>query len=177
MLKGCGRAVPALCSVPKGAGKRWGCTQKERPPALHKRPKSREETPKEGCDSGVGCGGRYRIPLAKTIAISGSIERRDHGPIRRFMALAFKAEHYRNGQAEKSGRATGKSALPSITDFVRGHQHVSKCQKRKCAVVCKHCGNASTRRCNATHPPRNCVAPTLTMQELLRGEAGRLMSV
>jgi hypothetical protein len=28
----------------------------------HKRPKSREETPKEGSDSGVG--GRYRIPLA-----------------------------------------------------------------------------------------------------------------
>jgi len=39
----------------------------------HKRPKSREETPKEGSDSG-----RYRVPLAKTIAISGSIERRDH---------------------------------------------------------------------------------------------------
>jgi hypothetical protein len=34
----------------------------------HKRPKSREETPKEGSDSG--------IPLAKTIAISGSIERK-----------------------------------------------------------------------------------------------------
>ena len=42
----------------------------------HKRPKSREETPKEGSDSGVGLGGRYRIPLAKTIAISGSIERK-----------------------------------------------------------------------------------------------------
>ena len=42
----------------------------------HKRPKSREETPKEGSDSGVGVGGRYRIPLAKTIAIGGSIERR-----------------------------------------------------------------------------------------------------
>jgi hypothetical protein len=40
----------------------------------HKRPKSREETPKEGSDSGVG--GSYRIPLAKTIAISGSIERK-----------------------------------------------------------------------------------------------------
>jgi hypothetical protein len=42
----------------------------------HKRPKSREETPKEGSDSGVGVGGRYRIPQAKTIAISGSIERK-----------------------------------------------------------------------------------------------------
>jgi hypothetical protein len=30
------------------------------------------------------------------------------------------------GQTEKSGLATGKSALPSITDFVRGHRHVSK---------------------------------------------------
>ena len=38
----------------------------------HKRPKSREETPKEGSDS---AGGGYRIPSAKTIAISGSIER------------------------------------------------------------------------------------------------------
>ena len=42
----------------------------------HRRPKSREETPKEGSDSGVGLGGRYRIPLAKTIASSGSIERK-----------------------------------------------------------------------------------------------------
>jgi hypothetical protein len=40
--------------------------------------------------------GRYRIPLAKTIAIGGSIERRDHGPTRKFMALALKAEHFRN---------------------------------------------------------------------------------
>ena len=42
----------------------------------HKRPKSREETPKEGSDSGPGVGGRYRILLAKTIAISGLIERK-----------------------------------------------------------------------------------------------------
>jgi hypothetical protein len=41
----------------------------------HKRPKSGEETPKEGNDSGGG--GRYRITLSKTIAISGSIERRE----------------------------------------------------------------------------------------------------
>ena len=38
----------------------------------HKRPKSREETPKEGSDSGG-----YRITLSKTIAIGGSIERRE----------------------------------------------------------------------------------------------------
>jgi hypothetical protein len=43
----------------------------------HKRPKSREETPKEGSDSGMGLGGRYGITLHKTIAISGSIERRE----------------------------------------------------------------------------------------------------
>ena len=42
----------------------------------HKRPKSREETPKEGSDS---AGGSYRIPLAKTIAIGGSIECKDQG--------------------------------------------------------------------------------------------------
>ena len=42
----------------------------------HKRPKSREETLKEGSDSGAGLGDRYRIPLAKTIAISGSKERK-----------------------------------------------------------------------------------------------------
>ena len=41
----------------------------------HKRPKSREETPKEGSDSG-GVGGRYRTTPSKTITISGSIERR-----------------------------------------------------------------------------------------------------
>jgi hypothetical protein len=31
-----------------------------------------------------------------------------------------------SGQIEKSGRTSGKSALPSTTDFVRGHRHVSK---------------------------------------------------
>ena len=61
---------------------------------MHKRPKSGEETPKEGCDSP---GGGYRIPVAKTIAISGSIERKDRGPIPRFIALALKADHFRKG--------------------------------------------------------------------------------
>ena len=42
----------------------------------HKRPKSREETPKEGSDSGVRLGGSLPHTLAKTIAIDGSIERR-----------------------------------------------------------------------------------------------------
>ena len=40
----------------------------------HKRPKSREETPEEGSNSGVG--GRYRTTPSKTITIGGSIERR-----------------------------------------------------------------------------------------------------
>jgi resolvase-like protein len=74
----------------------------------HKRPKSREETPKEGSDSGVGYGGRYRIPLAKTIALSGSIERGDHGPIRRFMALALKAEHFCKGSNADIGQLPGE---------------------------------------------------------------------
>jgi hypothetical protein len=64
----------------------------------HKRPKSREETPKEGSDS---AGGGYRMPLVKTIAISGSIEHKDHGPIPRFMALALKADHFRKGSRPK----------------------------------------------------------------------------
>src|SRR5258705_4841827 len=77
MLKGCGRAVPALCSVPPRTRKTMGGAHKKKGRLrCHKRPKSREETPKEGSDSGVGLGGRYRIPLAKTIAISGSIERK-----------------------------------------------------------------------------------------------------
>jgi hypothetical protein len=43
----------------------------------HKRSKSREETPKKGSDSERGWRDRYRITLSKTIAIGGSIERRD----------------------------------------------------------------------------------------------------
>ena len=49
-----------------------GAAEKKGRPRCHKRPKSREETPKEGSDS---AGGGYRMPLVKTIAISGSIER------------------------------------------------------------------------------------------------------
>jgi hypothetical protein len=69
----------------------------------HKRPKSREETPKEGSDSALG-GVRYRPTLPKTIAISGSIERREasaisrgQGTIPRFKALALKADHFSKG--------------------------------------------------------------------------------
>src|SRR4030081_3906981 len=100
MLKGCGRAVPALCSVPQGSRKTMG--------GAHKRkgrlrctsgPSLGRKRPRRAAIAGWGVGGRYRIPLAKTISISGSIERRDHGPIRRFIALAFKAEPYRNGSS------------------------------------------------------------------------------
>jgi hypothetical protein len=58
------------CSFHTGSYKKI-CTQKKGRLRCHKRPKSREETPKEGNDSGG-----YRIPLAKTIAISGSIGRK-----------------------------------------------------------------------------------------------------
>jgi hypothetical protein len=63
--------------VPQRTRKTMGGAHKEKGRLrCHKRPKSREETPKEGSDSGVGLGGRYRTPLPKTIAISGSIERK-----------------------------------------------------------------------------------------------------
>jgi hypothetical protein len=38
------------------------------------------------------------------------------------------------GQTEKSGRATGKSALPSTTDIVRQAREVEKCHKPTCAL-------------------------------------------
>ena len=78
-----------------------GAAEKNGRPRCHKRPKSREETPKEGSDS---AGGGYRMPLVKTIAISGSIERKDHGPIRRFMALALEADHFRKGSNAALGQ-------------------------------------------------------------------------
>jgi hypothetical protein len=37
----------------------------------HKRPKSRRKRPRRAAIAGWGWGGRYRIPLANTIAISG----------------------------------------------------------------------------------------------------------
>jgi len=52
----------------------------------------------EGSNSRMGLG-RYRIP-----AIGGSSERRDHGPTRKFMALALKAEHFRNRSIPAFGR-------------------------------------------------------------------------
>ena len=83
---------------------------------FHKRPKSREETPKEGSDSGVG-GGHYRIPLAKTIAISGSIVVGDHGPKRRFMALALEADHFRTTQT-KARRPARRGFMRSSTTAI-----------------------------------------------------------
>ena len=46
------------------------------------------------------------------------------------------------GQTEKSGRATGKSVSSSITDFVRGHRHVSKVST---ADSCTAANNGSIR--------------------------------
>lgn len=92
----------------------------------HKRPKS--ETPKEGSDSGVGLGVATAYPLAKTIALSGSIERRDHGPIRRFMALALKAEHFCKGSNTDIGQLPGEvwslrpeALAPTIMDQSQGN--------------------------------------------------------
>jgi hypothetical protein len=72
------RCGPALFSVPAkdlendegGSHKRKGRLR------CHKQPKSREETPKEGSDSGMGMEVRYHIALAKAIVISTSIARR-----------------------------------------------------------------------------------------------------
>ncbi len=47
-----------------------------------------------------GQGGTLPHTLSKMIAISGSINVRDHGPIRRFMALALKADHFRTRQTQ-----------------------------------------------------------------------------
>src|SRR5712672_2023831 len=72
-----GPACVKTATLPQRTRKTIGVhTKKKGRLRCHKRPKSREETPKEGSDSGVGVGGRYRIPLAKTIVISGSIERK-----------------------------------------------------------------------------------------------------
>jgi hypothetical protein len=47
------RAVPALCSVPQSTRKTEGGAHKKGRLRCHKQPKSREETPKEGSDSGA----------------------------------------------------------------------------------------------------------------------------
>jgi len=69
-----------------------------------------------------------------------------------------------------AARPPAKTYLASPASRRRRRGHVV-------IVARKHRGNASTRRCKATHLPGNCVAPTLTMQELLAAKAGRLMSV
>jgi hypothetical protein len=76
-------------------------TRKKGRPRRHKQPKSREKTPKEGSDSGVG---RYHITPSKTVAIGGSIERRETSGnpkgsknYTRFMGLALKADQFRSG--------------------------------------------------------------------------------
>jgi hypothetical protein len=49
MLKG---RRPPEGDRPRGTGKQWGAHKKKGRLRFHKRPKSREETPKEGSDSG-----------------------------------------------------------------------------------------------------------------------------
>ena len=53
MRKGCGRAVPPLFYQPQRTRETDGAHKKKGRLRCHKRPKSREETPKEGSDSGV----------------------------------------------------------------------------------------------------------------------------
>jgi hypothetical protein len=101
------RGPGTLLCVPKDPENDGGAHKKKGRLRCHKRPKSREETPKEGSDSGVGLGGRYRIPLAKTIASAAQLNVRDHGPIQRFMALALKAEHFRSGSKAEADPLNG----------------------------------------------------------------------
>ena len=126
MLKGCGRAVPALCSVPQRTRKTMGGAHKKKGRLrCHKRPKSREETPKEGSDSGVGLGGRYHIPLAKTIAISGSIERK--GSRTDTKVYGARPQGRALPQCVKTGKAQCEhmfSAVHPITDIAKILRHV-----------------------------------------------------
>jgi hypothetical protein len=63
ILNKCGRAVPAVpYALHRTRETDGGAHKKKGRLRCHKRPKSREETPKEGSDSGVGMGVRYRIP-------------------------------------------------------------------------------------------------------------------
>ena len=59
------------------------------------------------------------------------------------------------GQTEKSGRATGKSALPSITDFVRGHRHVSKVPTAEVTQVFGSTRRRGRTRLRSKACPRN----------------------
>jgi len=66
----------------------------------------------------------------------------------------------------------------------RGLQHnISKPAQRRddvgadIGIVARKHGRDASTAGKVTHLPRNRVAPTLTMQELLAAEAGRLMSV
>src|SRR5215468_5621710 len=74
---------------------RNGHTKKKGRLRCHKRPKSREETPKEGCDSG---GSAIAYPIDKTSRLAAQLNvgkprasQRVNGPIRRFKAFALKA--------------------------------------------------------------------------------------
>ncbi len=132
MLKGYGRASRHFACAPKDPENDGGCTKKKKGRLrCHKRPKSREETPKDGSDSGVGLGGRYRTPLAKTIAISGSIERKGsrtdtkvYGARPQDRALPQWVQR-RNTRKEQM-----ISAYPLRTDITKRERYVGKCQVR-----------------------------------------------
>ena len=68
--------LPALCSLPQRPGKRWGYTKRKAACVATSGPSLGRKRPRRAAIAGWGWGGRYRIPLAKTIAISGSIERK-----------------------------------------------------------------------------------------------------
>ena len=113
----------------------------------HKRPKSREETPKEGSDSGG-----YRITLSKTIAIRGSIERRETAGIQReqgtkprFMALALKPAISATGQSRHFRRASVTSGRPRHADILEVRRHVSKVPKPEISPKAKPLDARSVR--------------------------------
>src|SRR3954471_24550654 len=90
----------------------------------HRRPKSREETPKEGSDAGWG---RYHIPLTKTSRSAAQLHLRDYGPIQRFMALTLEAEHFRNGSISRHSAMPAQRFFNRITQCRRV---VTRCDKR-----------------------------------------------
>ena len=142
-----------LLYAPKGPGNDGGHKKKGRL-RYHKRPQSREETPKEGSNSAVGFGGRYRIQLAKTIAINSSIAHRDHGPIRRFMALALKAEYFRNGSNGPVRNVCFWAAAPPARLHSTRRQSDNRCARdrrplRRRVILCSSGMISSRPSCRA----------------------------
>jgi hypothetical protein len=89
-------------------------TKKEGRLRCHKRPKSREETPKEGGDSRVGLGVATAYPYLSSSRSAAQLNVRDHGPIRRFMALPSRPSTSAMGHERTSPCDLPMSALTSI---------------------------------------------------------------